>query len=69
MFNVGDMVYYLGCPAEHVNCGSDGDSNNVLVQGYVYGVERVEVHNQHTKIKLVSKPGWYDSLYFERYPL
>jgi hypothetical protein len=69
MFNPGDTVYFLGCSPEQIAWGSNDDPNKVLTQGYVYGVERVEVHTQHTKIKIVGHPGMYNSACFERYPI
>ena len=69
IFKPGDTVYYLGCNPEQIAWGSNDNPEGVLVQGYVYGVENVKVHSQHTKIKLVSKPGWYNSVCFELYPI
>jgi len=69
MFNTGDMVSYLGCNPEQIAWGNNDDPTDVLQQGYVYGIEKVEVHSSHTKLKLVAKEGWYNSVCFERYPV
>jgi hypothetical protein len=69
MYHPGDMVYYLGCSPDQIAWGSNDDPTDVLQQGYVYGIEKVEVHSSHTKLKLVAKQGWFNSVCFERYPV
>jgi len=66
---MGDFVSYLGCNPEQVAWGNNDDPNGILIQGEVYTVDHVEVHSQHTKIRLVGYTGSYNSVCFERYPL
>jgi len=64
--NVGDRVQFLGCSSEQINWGSNDDPNPLLEVGYVYHVEYVEVHRQHTKIQLKGIKGKFNSVCFER---
>ena len=60
-----DVVEYIGCSQEQINWGSNDDPRSFLIVGKEYTVEKVDVHSQHTKIKLYNKMGWFNSVCFE----
>jgi len=61
--HVGDVVEFLGCSKEQINWGSNDDPH-MLNKGKCYIVEAVEVHRQHTKIKLQGIEGMFNSVCF-----
>ena len=60
-----DTVEYLGCSDEQVRWGNNDDPRSFLIVGKHYEIEKVDVHRQHTKIKLYNKMGWFNSVCFE----
>tara|TARA_Y100000004_G_scaffold183043_1_gene230412 strand:- start:75 stop:500 length:426 start_codon:yes stop_codon:yes gene_type:complete len=60
-----DIVEYLGCSQEQINWGNNDDPRSFLIVGKEYTIEKVDVHSQHTKIKLYNKMGWFNSVCFE----
>ena len=60
-----DTVEYLGCSDEQVRWGNNDDPRSFLIVGTEYKIEKVDVHRQHTKIKLYNKMGWFNSVYFK----
>ena len=60
-----DIVEYLGCSQEQINWGNNDDPRSFLIVGREYTIEKVDVHSQHTKIKLYNKMGWFNSVCFE----
>ena len=60
-----DIVQYIGCSDEQVRWGNNNDPRSYLIVGKEYIVEKVDVHSQHTKIKLYNKVGWFNSVCFE----
>ena len=60
-----DVVEYIGCSTEQINWGNNDDPRSFLIVGKHYEVEKIDVHRQHTKIKLYNKVGWFNSVYFE----
>jgi len=61
-----DVVEYIGCSKEQIRWGSNDDPRSLLVIGKEYTIEKVKVHSQHTKIKLLYKMGWFNSVCFKR---
>ena len=61
-----DTVEYLGCSDEQVRWGNNDDPRSYLIVGKHYEIERVDVHSQHTKIKLYNKMGWFNSVCFKQ---
>jgi len=59
-----DTVEYLGCSDEQVRWGNNDDPRSFLIVGKEYVIEKVDVHRQHTKIKLYNKMGWFNSVCF-----
>jgi len=59
-----DTVEYLGCSDEQVRWGNNDDPKSFLIVGTEYKIEKVDVHRQHTKIKLYNKMGWFNSVCF-----
>ena len=59
-----DVVEYVGCSEEQINWGSNDDPRSILIIGREYVIEKVDVHSQHTKIKLYNKMGWFNSVCF-----
>ena len=59
-----DTVEYIGCSDEQVKWGSNDDPRSYLIVGAEYQIELVDVHSQHTKIKLYNKMGWFNSVCF-----
>lgn len=59
-----DTVEYLGCSDEQVRWGNNDDPRSFLIVGKEYRIEKVDVHKQHTKIKLYNKMGWFNSVCF-----
>jgi len=60
-----DTVKYIGCTKEQILWGNNDDPRNLLFIGEKYMIEKVDVHRQHTKVKLYGKMGWYNSVCFE----
>ena len=60
-----DTVKYIGCTKEQILWGNNDDPRNLLFIGEKYMIEKVDVHSQHTKVKLYGKMGWYNSVCFE----
>ena len=56
-----DTVEYTGCSDEQVKWGNNDDPRSLLIVGKEYRIEKVDVHKQHTKIKLYNKMGWFNS--------
>ena len=59
-----DTVEYLGCSDEQVKWGNNDDPRSFLIVGTEYKIEKIDVHRQHTKIKLYNKMGWFNSVCF-----
>jgi len=66
MMKKGNRVCFIGCSTHQINWGNNDDPNPILTEGEVYVIESVIVHSQHTKIKLVGYPGWFNSVCFHR---
>ena len=60
-----DTVQYIGCSDEQVRWGNNDDPRSYLIVGKEYVIEEVDVHSQHTKIKLYNKVGWFNSVCFK----
>ena len=60
-----DTVEYTGCSDEQVRWGNNDDPRSFLIVGTEYKIEKVDVHRQHTKIKLYNKMGWFNSGLFQ----
>ena len=60
-----DTVQYIGCSDEQVRWGNNDDPRSYLIVGKEYVIEEVDVHSQHTKIKLYGKVGWFNSVCFK----
>ena len=60
-----DIVEYLGCSEEQIRWGNNDDPRSFLIVGKEYTIEKVDVHSQHTKVKLYNKMGWFNSVCFE----
>jgi hypothetical protein len=60
-----DIVEYIGCSQEQINWGNNDDPRSSLIIGKEYIIEKVNVHSQHTKIKLYNKMGWFNSVCFK----
>ena len=65
-FSVGDTVTFLGCTKEQILWGNNDDPNPILLRNDLYYVEHVEIHSQHTKIKLRGIEGKFNSVCFEK---
>ena len=61
-----DTVEYVGCSDEQVRWGNNDDPRSYLIVGKHYEIEKVDVHSQHTKIKLYNKMGWFNSVCFKQ---
>ena len=61
----GDTVIYLGCSQQQINWGNNDDPRSYLIVGQEYVVEDINVHRQHTKVKILHKMGWFNSVCFE----
>ena len=60
-----DIVEYIGCSQEQINWGNNDDPRSFLIVGKEYIIEKVDVHSQHTKVKLYNKMGWFNSVCFQ----
>jgi len=60
-----NVVEYTGCSQEQIRWGNNDDPTLSLVVGKEYTIEKVDVHSQHTKIKLYNKVGWFNSVCFK----
>jgi hypothetical protein len=61
-----DTVEYIGCSDMQVAWGNNDDPRSYLIVGKHYEIEKVDVHRQHTKIKLYNKMGWFNSVCFKQ---
>lgn len=61
---MGDLVEYLGCSKEQIRWGNNDDPRSFLIIGQYYTIEEVNVHSQHTKVKLHNKVGMFNSVCF-----
>jgi len=60
-----DIVEYVGCSIEQIRWGNNDDPRSILIVGKEYIVEQVDIHSQHTKVKLRHKSGWFNSVCFK----
>jgi len=60
---VGDRVRYLGYTRAQVDWGNN-DVPYMLIRDRIYTVEDVEVHRQHTKVKIKGVVGNFNSVHF-----
>ena len=60
-----NVVEYIGCSQEQIKWGNNDDPTSYLIVGEEYLIEKVNVHSQHTKIKLYNKMGWFNSVCFK----
>jgi hypothetical protein len=58
------VVKYIGVTDEQVNWGGNDDPRDVLVEGSLYNITEVEVHNWHAKVRLEGIEGWFNSVSF-----
>jgi hypothetical protein len=65
-FKVGDQVKYLGSTENQVRWGGNDNPKELLFEGDVYYVERVEIHSWHTKLYLRGVRGKFNSVCFEK---
>ena len=65
MIQKNDIVEYIGCSHEQINWGNNDDPSSFLIVGEEYRIEKVDVHSQHTKVKLYNKIGWFNSVCFK----
>ena len=66
-FKKGDRVIYTGTSDEQVRCGvGNDDPRNILIEGDIYQVEKVEEHSSHTKLTLRNIPGRFNSVSFKK---
>jgi hypothetical protein len=63
-FKEGDKIIYTGCSDAQVKWGSNTNSDNLLIKGNSYIVEKVEVHSWHTKLYLMGIKGKFNSVCF-----
>jgi hypothetical protein len=63
----GSVVTYTGCCDEQAKVSSVSDPRGVLVEGEKYTIERVEIHNWHTRYWLegVNCDTGFNSVCFE----
>jgi len=61
----GCSVVFTEWSQEQVNWGGNDDPKTCLVMGNEYVVDEVEVHSQHTKVRLVGHEGLsFNSVHF-----
>jgi len=65
MMEKNNIVQYIGCSEEQIRWGNNDDPRSYLIVGKEYIIEKVDVHSQHTKIKLYNKVGWFNSVCFK----
>ena len=66
-FKKGDRVIYTGTSDEQIRWGAGNDDpRNVLIEGDIYQVEKVEEHSSHTKLTLRNIPGRFNSVSFKK---
>jgi hypothetical protein len=65
-FSVGNIVKYIGCTQEQIICRSNDDPRGILIEGYKYYVEKVEIHSQHTNLHLRGVRAKFNSVCFEK---
>lgn len=65
-FKSGDRVIYIGSNDSQVRWGSNDDPRNVLIEGDIYQIEKVEIHSSHTKIFLRGVQGKFNSVSFKK---
>ena len=56
---------YIGADDYQVRWGNHDDPRGVLVEGQEYEIEYIDVHDWHTKVKLVGINGNFNSVCFE----
>lgn len=61
----GDKVKYIGCSKEQIEWGGNDSPVGILTEGYIYFIDRVEVHNMHTKVFLSGVKGKFNSVCFK----
>ena len=61
----GDSVEFLGWCEAQVRWGNN-DTPSELIEGRFYVIEDVEVHSQHTKVKVQDYDGWFNSVHFAK---
>ncbi len=66
LFRAGNLVKYIGCTQDQINWGNNDDPRGILIEGYKYYVEKVEVHSQHTKLHLRGIRAKFNSVCFEK---
>jgi len=64
-FLPNDVVVFKGQTEEQRKWGNNNNANEFLIVGRQYVVESVDVHSQHTKLKLQHKNGRFNSVCFE----
>lgn len=63
----GDKVIYTGCTDEQVSWGAGNDDpRQLLVEGAIYFVEKIESHTWHTKLHLHGICGRFNSVSFKK---
>lgn len=65
-FKKGDRVIYLGTTEDQITWGGNDDPRNVLIEGDIYQIEKVEQHSWHTKLTLRNIPGKFNSVCFKK---
>ena len=59
-----DVVRFEGQTPEQRRWGNNDDANESLTVGEEYIVHEVEVHSQHTKLRLRGNSGYFNSVCF-----
>jgi len=65
-YEENSIVEYIGCSKEQIRWGNNDDPTSHLTVGQEYVIEKVDVHSQHTKIKLYNNIGWFNSVCFSK---
>jgi hypothetical protein len=63
--NVGDKVKFIGADKDQIQWGNNDDPNLVCNREDVYEIGYVEVHNWHTKVRLLGIEGIFNNVSFE----
>ena len=67
-YKKGDWVVFLGHDNDKVQWGGCAETQGVLCKGGVSEIDRIEIHNWHTKLFLVGLPGkGFNSTMFAKY--
>jgi hypothetical protein len=64
----GDKVMFTGSTIEQVRWGNNNDPNEIMKEGDIIEIERVEVHSWHTKLYFVGIAGKFNSASFSPVP-